>query len=162
MASPPAIALECRDGGAWRAVVAALQGLAAAVLLAWSFTPWAAPAGMLVAVFGWRLAKRDAPRLAWDGRAWTLDGAPVRPVIVLDPGVWMLLAFDTIGNSGASTASGATVPSGRWRRRWRRRWAALSPAAGPAAWPAMRAALYFSSSSRAERPAEPVMESRAP
>lgn len=152
MASPPAIALECRDGGAWRAVVAALQGLAAAVLLAWAFTPWAAPAGLLAALVGWRLAERDAPRLAWDGRAWTLDGATVRPVIVLDPGVWMLLAFDAVGTSGASGLSS----------RRRRRWAALSPAAGPAAWPAMRAALYFSSSSRAERPAEPVMESRAP
>jgi hypothetical protein len=158
MASPPAIALECRDGGAWRAVVAALQGLAAAVLLAWAFTPWAAPAGMLVALFGWRLAERDAQRLAWDGRAWTLDGAPVRPVIVLDPGVWMLLAFDTIADSGSSGATPTPGLSGHKRRRW----AALSPAAGLAAWPAMRAALYFSSSSRAERPAEPVLESRAP
>lgn len=155
MASPPAIALECRDGGAWRAVGAALQGLAAAVLLAWALTPWAAPAGLLAALVGWRLAERDVPRLAWDGRAWTLDGATVRPVIVLDPGVWMLLAFDAVGTSGTSGASGLSS-------RRRRRWAALSPAAGPAAWPAMRAALYFSSSSRPERPAEPVMESRAP
>ena len=147
MASPPAVALACRDGGAWRATVAVLAGLAVAVMLAWALSPWAALAGVPVAALVWRTARDSAPHLAWDGVTWTLDGLPGRPLIVLDASVWMLLAFDP------------DIPGGLGRRRWM----ALSPAAGPAAWPALRAALYFSaSSSPAERPARQAMESRAP
>jgi hypothetical protein len=109
----------CRDGCAWRLATACLPGLAAAAVLAWAVTPWLAPAGAGVAALVWRRGPPAAPALAWDGRAWRLDGDPVEPpAIVLDLGGWMLLAF-----------------AGR-------RWAPVSAATAGADWPALRAALY--------------------
>jgi len=112
------------DGGAWRWVAAGLHGLAAAALLAWWPTHWTALAALvliLVALRTWRRTPA-AQRLAWDGRAWQLDGRPVRPTVALDLGGWMLLQL-----RGADPDSS---------------WLALSPARAAGVWPALRAALH--------------------
>ena len=122
MQAPAAVSRDGRDGGAWRAVGALLHGLAAASLLAWAVAPVAALVAVPLVV--WMLRPRSeppAPRLAWDGRVWQLDGAEARPQITLDLGGWMLLR----------------VTAGR-----RIHWLPLSAAASPAGWPALRAALY--------------------
>jgi hypothetical protein len=129
MRSIPAVSLACRDGGAWRAVVFALHGFAAGTLMAWLAGPgWAVLCfggsllTVLVVLRLWQPAGQAPPVLAWDGQAWQLDGAPGRPGIALDVGVWMLLCFD--GDGGG------------------RRWLPVSAAAG--AWTAWRAALVAS------------------
>jgi len=125
MRSTPAVSLACRDGGAWRALVIVLHGLAAAAVLAWLVGPaWALlslPAVLLLLRVR-RPAGPAAPVLAWDGQAWLLDGVPGHPTLVLDLGMWLLLRFDAEGGS--------------------RLWLPVSPAAG--GWSAWRAALVAS------------------
>ena len=57
-----------------------VAGLAGAVLAAW-----------LSARFD---ATHVASQLAWDGRAWSLDGRAGSVDVMLDLGPWMLLRFD--------------------------------------------------------------------
>jgi hypothetical protein len=132
MQAPAAVARPGRDGGAWRLAVATLQGLAVAALLTWALSAWLAPAGLAVAAWAWRRTPAAAPRIAWDGSAWHLDGVQAEVRIVFDLGGWMLLRVEAAAGT---------------------RWLPLSPAADPAGWPAMRAALYSSVSSAAESPA---------
>lgn len=130
--SAAAVTLGCRDGGAWRAALAVLRGLAVAALLAW-VGPWLAPLALAVAAWSWRRVSLAVPRLSWDGAAWRLDGAAGRAEPALDLGGWMLIRF--------APEAGAIA------------WLPVSPAADPAAWGALRAALYSSAPSHRERPA---------
>lgn len=133
MRSIPAVSLVCRDAGAWRAAVAALHGLAAAAMLAWLAGPAWVPLGAAALWLAWRHAPVSAPLLAWDGQGWWLDGAPGRPRIALDLGVWMLLRFDADADAG------------------RRHWLPVSTAAGH--WTAWRAALVASAEAMPQAPA---------
>lgn len=134
MQPAPAVSFLCEDGGAWRAVTAALHGTTAAVVAGW-LLGWAWPGqglaalgalvlGVATGAAAWRRGGHGPARLAWDTQRWQLqDGAvgprPGRVEVSMDLGRWMLLRFRP--ELGRDT-----------------RWLAVGSAAGPAA----RAALY--------------------
>lgn len=133
-AAPPLRVGLARSRG-WILFIAALSGLAAADLMAWTLLHWqssawvAVPAALVVpavaalaAYFAWR--SQTPAVLRWDGATWLCDDVPGDAQVALDLDAWMLLRF---------------VPaSGGLRRRWIA--AARNAADGP--WVALRSALY--------------------
>ncbi|MBI3154548.1 MAG: hypothetical protein HYZ20_03995 [Burkholderiales bacterium] len=153
MQAAPAVAIDAGDGGLWRGVVAALAGLAAAVLLGWAMQ-WAAAwqpsladgigagwvagvvGGIVAAFVAWRRGRPAPARLVWNASEWLwqAQGRPPRAGrlrVVVDLGSWMLLRFDPL--PGAAPAA-RWMPRGSGRAR---RWIPLAHAGG-----ALRAALY--------------------
>lgn len=104
MQAAPAVAFDADDGGRWRAAVAALAGLAAAVLARWA-VQWAAAldlpaaswpgtdliagmpavdliaggaAGLAAALAAWRIGRPLPARLIWNTNdwLWQVEGRP--------------------------------------------------------------------------------------
>lgn len=98
------VLLSCVAAASWWAAGPPLPGAAASLL--------AAGIGVLALGAGAGLVRgRQATRLRWDGRAWTVefagDAAQVGQVAVaLDLGAWMLLRFHP------------DAPEGPWHARW--------------------------------------------
>ena len=102
MRGAPPVHLVCGRDALAVIATAGLAGLAAGSLAGW--LGWHA-GGSPVVVFpfvlmvalaaaglgAWRVAAAGVRRLGWDGRLWTLDGAPVRVAVMVDLGGWMLL-----------------------------------------------------------------------
>lgn len=143
MHTAPAVAFDADDGGRWRAAVAALSGLAAAVLARWALL-WAAAvdgpaagwpgmdliaavaAALAAALAAWRLGRPSPARLIWNSHDWLWqpEGGPAlagRVQVMADLGGWMLLRFDPLAaRDPAAAAAGpgtALDPAGRARRR---------------------------------------------
>ncbi|ODU10737.1 MAG: hypothetical protein ABS84_01815 [Rubrivivax sp. SCN 71-131] len=104
MRAAPPVQMSCGRSALWAGGVAALVATALATVpawLAWHAGAGAAALGLTLlgaalppGTWVWRTLAR-APRrlLAWDGRAWQLDGAPGRPERMIDGGGWMLLRW---------------------------------------------------------------------
>lgn len=117
MRAAPPVQLACSLESRWALGVGLLAGVSAATFAAWLCAhaalasevtlAAAVAAGGLAAAAAWRHAARTPQRrLAWDGRAWSLDGAPGDVELVLDAGDWLLL---------------------RWQDGGRARWLPLTP-----------------------------------
>jgi len=152
MHTAPAVAFDADDGGRWRAAVAALSGLAAAVLARWALL-WAAAvdgpaagwpgmgliaavaAALAAALAAWRLGRPSPARLIWNSHDWLWqpEGGPAlagRVQVMADLGGWMLLRFDPLA---------ARDPAARPRPARGRRWIPLAAPGG-----GVRAALVAS------------------
>lgn len=106
MRGAPPVQMACGRDARAAGGAAALSATAAASLagwLAWHGT-WPVPlaafvvivCGLLAAVVGWRRVMAEGERrLAWDGRAWALDGMPGEVAVMIDTGGWLLLRFQS-------------------------------------------------------------------
>ncbi len=132
MRAPPAVAVRCTGGWAWRLLNIALPTLAAGVFAVWALLHLEAPVApaAFLAVFvaagvlllAWRLSRPRERLLQWDGQRWTVDAVPGRLQLMIDLGPFLLLRLHT-GRSGGP-------------------WLAVTAAEAGAAWHALRAAVY--------------------
>lgn len=129
MRPAPAVAVRCNGGPWWRALQAAVQGLATAVFAAFVLLhlermAWPAVlAGLAVVAVAWRWADTSPHELRWDGQVWTIDGTGGSLAVMIDIGPVLLLRLR---------------PAGGGRARWV---AVTRREAGSARHP-LRAALY--------------------
>ena len=138
MYAAPPVSVRGTGGPAWRAVQAALYGLAAAAFTVWALGQAglalalallpAALAAAFVAAVGWWIARAAPASVGWDGQRWALEGQPGVLSLMIDLDRWCLLRCRLDG--------GGT------------RWLALSAAEAGARWPLLRAAMH----ARAPRP----------
>jgi hypothetical protein len=128
----PPVSVTCSGGVAWRAAQTTLAALAGAVVVAWAalhfgVVPSAAvlvagAGALLCGGIGWLAGRPRTALLAWNGAAWTVDGAAGDVVVMLDLDGWLLLRWRDGGN--------------------RPRWLPVSDADAGAARHALRTALY--------------------
>lgn len=132
MRVPPAVAVRCTGGLAWRWLNAGLPTLAAGVLAVWALQQFdAPPAGVVtvaavvaavVLLLAWRLSRPRDRLLQWDGQRWTADGVPGRLQLMLDLGSFLLLRLHPEHGRGP--------------------WLAVTASEAGAGWHALRAAVY--------------------
>ena len=132
MKQAPAVGVTLSGAGAWRWLHVLLAAGAAGTLALWALLhlmlpgwPALGAAGM-AALASWWLVRPQPARLAWEGAAWRLDGAPVAADLMLDLPRWLLLRLRPLPGAAAAGTRWLAVPADE---------------AGPA-WRALRAALY--------------------
>ena len=117
MRAPPAFQVSVSRFGIWRAGVASLIAITAAVLATWlasgdavaplALRVTAGLIGIAVLLVGATLMRRPALSLRWDGQAWLLGPAasagdepwPGQLAVAVDWGGWLLLKFDHASGS---------------------------------------------------------------
>jgi hypothetical protein len=145
MRAPPPVEFRSAPGGAWRAALYVLVGVAVAVTIAWALAYLRVPGGPalqaavvlacsaagIVAVRQVRGAGDVGRTLLWDGQDWVLarDGEPDRrgdATLMLDLGPWMLVRFRSAGTAGGHANA----------------WLPLAATGDAAHWAALRGALW--------------------
>ena len=150
MRQAPAVTVGCSGGPFWQGLLCLLPALAATAVVYWAGSradlmtggvlPLALLAGALAALVAWRTLP-PRKRFGWDGAQWTCDGQPVRPQVLIDTGVWLLIRLRPLGATEVAASAAAHESS-------KPAWLAVSVGDAGSAWHALRAALYC-------RPPEP-------